>query len=131
MAHLNRAQIIGYLGQEPELKYTQSQEAVLKIRVGVSERWKAKDGTDRERTTWFSCVLWGKRGPSLEKMLRKGSQVYVEGPIRTREWDDKEGVRHWAWDLAVEEIQLLDRAPKEQDPVRERETSFGDDDIPF
>lgn len=108
MAGLNKAILIGNLGVDPELKFTQGGQAVLRIRLATTEKFKNQAGEMQERTEWHTVVVWGKRGEALHKILAKGKQIYVEGRIQTRSYDDKNGgAKRYSTDINAQEIILL------------------------
>jgi single-strand DNA-binding protein len=88
---LNRVMLLGNLGADPELRFTQSGQAVLNMRLATTESYLDKDKVRRERTDWHSVVMWGKRGEALAKILTKGSSIFIEGSLRTSSYDNKEG----------------------------------------
>ena len=105
---LNRALLIGNLGQDPELRYTQSGQAVLSLRLATNESYVNRDGERQDRTEWHSVVVWGKRGEALSKILSKGRQIFVEGRLQTRSWEDKQGGgKRYATEIVANEIILL------------------------
>ena len=91
MAGVNKAILIGNLGRDPELRYTQSGQAVASFTLATSESWTDKSGERKERTEWHRISAWGKVGELCAQYLSKGRTVYVEGRIQTRDWEDKEG----------------------------------------
>ena len=91
MASMSKTQIIGYLGSDPEIRSTTSGTNVATMNVAVSEKWKDAQGTWHESTEWFTVVLWKKQADIAAKFLKKGSMVYVEGKMKTRTWEDKNG----------------------------------------
>jgi len=102
MASVNKAIIIGNLGRDPEVRYTASGEALCNITVATSETWKDKaTGEKKEATEWHRISFFGKLAEIAGQYLKKGSQVYVEGSIRTRKWTDKEGQERYTWRFAV------------------------------
>jgi single-strand DNA-binding protein len=103
---LNRVMLIGNLGQEPELRYTQSGQAVLNLRMATTESFANRDGERQERTEWHTVTVWGKRGEALGKILAKGSKIFVEGRLQTRSWDDKQGNKRYSTDVVATEIIL-------------------------
>jgi single-strand DNA-binding protein len=105
---LNRAMFIGRLGADPELRFTQGGRAVLNFRMATSEQWVDDKGEKKESTQWHTITLWGKRAEPLSKYLAKGSRVYVEGRVETREYDDKEGIKRKATEINATDIKLLD-----------------------
>ena len=104
---LNKVLLIGNLGADPELSYTQSSQAVLKLRLATNESFVNKAGERQERTEWHRVVVWGKRAEALSKFLSKGRQLYVEGRLQTRSWEDKDGQKRFATDIVANEIILL------------------------
>lgn len=106
---LNKVMLIGNLGFDPELKYTQGNQAVLRLRLATNESYKTQSGEWQERTEWHTVIVWGKRGEALSKLLRKGSQIYIEGGLRTRQWEDKEGHKRSTTEINANEVILLDR----------------------
>jgi single-strand DNA-binding protein len=104
---LNKVMLIGNLGQDPELRFTQSKQPVMSMRIATSETFNNRDGVRQERTEWHSIVLWGKRAEALAKFLTKGTKIYVEGRLQTRTWDDKQGNKRYATEINAQEIILL------------------------
>lgn len=107
MSGLNRVQLIGHLGADPELKFTQGGQAVLKLRLATTEKIKKGDEW-QDITEWHTVVVWGKRGEALANILAKGKQVYIEGRIQTRSYEDKNGgPKRYSTDINASEIILL------------------------
>lgn len=105
---LNRVILIGRMGQEPELRYTQSQQAVLSLRMATTESYFDSNTKERkERTEWHSVVIWGKRGEALNKILSKGSRLCVEGRLQTRSWEDKQGGKRYTTEINATNVVLL------------------------
>ena len=110
MGSLNKVMIIGFLGNDPDVRYMPSGETVCTISVATTSRWKDKQsGEQQERTEWHRCVCFGKRADTMAEYLRKGSQVYIEGEIRTNKWDDKEGITRYSTEINVFQFSFLDR----------------------
>lgn len=105
---LNKVQIIGNLGNDPEVRYAQSGSAIATISVATTEKWKDKDGNSQERTEWHRVKFFGKLAEIVEKYLSKGSKVYVEGSLRTEKYTDKEGVEKYTTDIIANEMKMLD-----------------------
>ena len=103
---LNKVQLIGNLGKDPELSYTPSGVAVAKFSIATGERWKDQEGNMQERTDWHNIVVWGKQAESCGQYLAKGRQVYVEGSIRTRSYE-KDGVKRYVTEIVAQRIQFL------------------------
>jgi len=104
---LNKVQIIGHLGKEPEMRYTPSGKPVTTFSVAVSRTWNSSDGERHSDTEWFNVVAWGSLAEICKQYLTKGQQVYVEGRLQTRRWDDKEGAKHTSTELVANEMMML------------------------
>jgi single-strand DNA-binding protein len=105
---LNRVQLIGNLGMDPELKFTQGGTAMLRLRIATTETWFNKETKRRdEKTEWHTVMVWGKRAEALGGILNKGETIYVEGSIEHREWEDKEGNRRISDQVKARNVILL------------------------
>ena len=102
---LNRVMLLGNAAADPELRYTQAGQAVMSLRVATNERYQDKDKEWRERTDFHSCVVWGKRAEGLQKVLRKGTQVYLEGSLRTSSYE-KDGQKRYKTEIIVSNVVL-------------------------
>ena len=104
---LNKVMLIGNVGKDPEVRQTESGAKVASFTLATTERYKAKDGSVKDNTEWHNIVAW--RGPAevAEKYVHKGSQIYVEGRLRTRSWDDQNGAKRYTTEILAENIQLL------------------------
>lgn len=124
---LNKAMLIGNLGADPELHFTQQNRAVLKMRLATSETWM--DGDEKkERTEWHNVVLWGKRAEGLAKIITKGDRIYVEGRIETRSYE-KDGVKKYATEISALNVILLGggkRGSSGDEPSGRREAAKSD-----
>jgi single-strand DNA-binding protein len=107
---LNRAILVGNLGMDPELKYTQGGQAVLRLRIATTESFLNKAGERQERTDWHTVVVWGKRGEGLNKILSKGRTVWTEGRIQTRSWEDKDGNKRSTTEIVANQVGLAGSA---------------------
>src|SRR5690349_15526458 len=103
---LNRVMLLGNLGADPELRFTQGGQAVLNMRLATTESYLDKDKVRRERTDWHNVVVWGKRGEALAKILAKGSSVFVEGSLRTSSYDDRDGNKRYKTEVIANNIIL-------------------------
>ena len=147
MAGLNLVQLIGRLGRDPEIRYTNSGLAVTSLSIATSEEWKDKDsGQKQEKVEWHDCVSFGKQAEILERYLTKGSQIYVSGRLQTDKYD-KDGQTHYRTKIAVNNFQFLDSKKQvnsgcqnsnNQGQWRQQPQHMGqnqayhpDDDIPF
>ncbi|MFO7963276.1 MAG: single-stranded DNA-binding protein [Desulfobacterales bacterium] len=146
MAGINKAIIVGRLGRDPEVRYTADGRAVTNFSVATSDEWKDKEtGEKKERVEWHRVVAFNKLGEICGQYLSKGKQVYIEGRIQTRDWEDREGVKRYTTEIIALDVQFLGSKDdggggggvknQVRDPYADSETSFGgppsDDDIPF
>lgn len=142
MASLNKVLLIGNLGRDPELRYTPSGRAVANFSIATTDRWKDKDGQNQERTNWHNIVLWGRQAEIAKDYLRKGKQIYLEGRIQTRSYDDKEGNKKWITEVIGDRFLMLGR--KDDTPgadefppspagssAQPAASEASDDDLPF
>jgi single-strand DNA-binding protein len=104
---LNKVMIIGTLGRDPELRYTPSGRPVVSFSVATTRTWTASDGSRREETEWFNIVAWGTLAEICKTHLTKSQQVYVEGRLQTRGWEDENGTKHYRTELVANEMILL------------------------
>ncbi|MDQ7011728.1 MAG: single-stranded DNA-binding protein [Mariprofundaceae bacterium] len=146
---LNKVMLIGNLGADPETRYTQDGTCVCNIRLATTEKFKNRNGEQQERTEWHRVVLWGRLGEIANQYLRKGRQVYIEGKIETRKWQDKDGNDRYTTEIRALNMQMLggrggeggERPPASQGQKQAGEDPFAsapefadvpaDDDIPF
>jgi single-strand DNA-binding protein len=104
---VNKVLLIGRLGNNPEIRYTNGGTAVANFNIATSENWNDKNGQKQERTEWHRIVVWGKLAELCEKYLAKGRQCYVEGRLQTRSWDDKDGNKRYTTEVVASSIQFL------------------------
>lgn len=105
---LNRVTLIGNLGQDPELRYTQSNQGVLSLRMATTESYFDNNTKERkERTEWHTVIIWGKRGEALNKIITKGSRICIEGRLQTRSWEDKTGNKRYTTEIVANNVILL------------------------
>jgi len=107
MSGVNKAILVGRLGQDPELKYTNNGNAVCNFSIATSEKYKTKSGEQKEETQWHKCFAWGKTGELCAEYLSKGREVYVEGKIKTRSWETDQGEKRYATEIEVGQVQFL------------------------
>ena len=134
MAGVNKVILVGNLGADPEVRYTASGTAVARFNIATNENFKDREGNWQERTEWHRIVAWGKLAERCAQYLSKGSQVYVEGKLRSNTWE-KDGVKRTTVEIVADSLQIL--GPKRAGE-REPEAPFGppeggapEDDIPF
>jgi single-strand DNA-binding protein len=146
MSGVNKAILVGHLGADPELRHTQSGTAVATFRVATTERYNDRSGERQERTEWHRVVAWAKLAEICNNYLKKGKQVYIEGRIQTRQWEDQSGATRYTTEIVANNMVMLGRAgdvandvPAQQFPpdTAAQESSSGggggsdDDDLPF
>lgn len=108
MSSLNKVMLIGRLGQDPEVRYTQANTAVATLNMATSERYKDGNGEYQERTEWHRVVAWGRLAEICQQYLNKGSLIYVEGPLQTRQWEDKDGQKRYTTEVKALQMTMLD-----------------------
>lgn len=140
MAGVNKAIVVGNLGKDPEMRYTPSGVPVATFSVATSEEWKDKEtGSKQERTEWHRIVAWRGLAEVCGKYLRKGSQIYIEGKIQTRSWEDRDGVKRYTTEIIAQNMQMLGsparqgRAGDTDDAAyrTDEPPALPEDDIPF
>jgi single-strand DNA-binding protein len=110
---LNKAMIIGNLGRDPEMRYTQNGQAVTQFTVAVNRNYKDSSGEWKEETEWFRVVAWAALAERTAEYLRKGRKVYVEGRLQTRTWEGQDGQKHYTTELIANTVTALDPRPRE------------------
>jgi len=116
MPALNRVQLIGYLGREPETRFTPTDKKVTQFTLRVTERWRSESGELKENTEWFNIEAWGRLGEICQEYLHKGSLVYIEGRLRTDRYEEQGETRYFTRVVALG-LQMLDRKPTEEPVV--------------
>ena len=107
MGSVNKVILVGNLGRDAELRYTPGGAAVATLNMATTEVWNDKAGQKQEKTEWHRVVLWGKTAESLAEYLIKGKQIYVEGRLQTRQWDDKDGNKRYTTEIRSDRVVLL------------------------
>lgn len=129
---MNKAIVMGRLGQDVELKYTNGGQPVGNFSVATTEKWKDKDGNPQEKTEWHKITVWGKQAEIIEKYFRKGSQILLEGRIQTRQWEDKDGGKRYTTEIVLDKFEFVDKKDSNASPGGAGPgTSFDDEEIPF
>ena len=139
MASVNKVILVGNLGADPEVRYAPSGTAVSNFSLATTDQWTNKEGGKEEKTEWHRIVAFGRLGEICGEYLHKGKQVYVEGRLQTRSWEDKEGVKRYTTEIVANTMQML--GPKGRDgntgdrmgehPPVDEPLSIPDDEIPF
>ncbi len=125
---LNKVQIIGRLGRDPELRYSQSGSPVCTLSVATDEGYTDRDGKKVDRTEWHRVVLYSKAAENCNQFLKKGSLVYVEGSLQTRKWQDQQGQDRFSTEIKAQRVQFLDKKDGGKPSSSE---SYGMDTMPF
>jgi len=133
---LNKAQIIGNLGKDPELRTTQGGTSVCNFSIATTDKYKNKEGEWVENTEWHNVVVWGKLADICSQYLHKGKQVYIEGKIQTRSWDDQDGNKKYMTEIVASEMKMLGQKGDSQQsasypPAPAQVSNEPDDDLPF
>ena len=142
MSGVNKAILIGHLGSDPTVRFTSGGTAVANFNIATSERFTDKSGEKQERTEWHRIVLFGRQAEIAQQYLKKGRQVYIEGRIQTRQWEDKEGVKKYTTEIVGNVMQFLggrgdsgesssQEMPGEPAPAAAGGGGGDDDDLPF
>lgn len=140
MASLNKVQLIGNLGRDPETRYMPNGEAVTNITVATTESWKDKNtGEKKEQTEWHRVTFYRKLAEVVGQYCKKGSTIYVEGKLQTRKWTDKDGVEKYTTEIIADTMQMLGGRPQENNTPDKKSVlkpystpdNFVSDDIPY
>jgi single-strand DNA-binding protein len=137
---VNKVILVGNLGKDPEVRFTPNGRALAKFPVATSEKWTDQDGNKQERTEWHNIVVWGKQAETCGQYLAKGRQVFIEGSIRSRQYDDKDGNKRYITEIVARDVRFLGGGggsrsapePVSVPPGEDAGPGGGDeDDIPF
>ena len=139
MAGVNKVILIGRLGKDPEVRYTPSGTSVANFSMATSEEWKDREtGEKQERTEWHRIVAWRRLGEICGEYLHKGSQIYIEGRLQTRAWEDRDGNKRYTTEIVAQNMQMLSPVGKErsaepmgQNYPEEEPINIPEDEIPF
>ena len=114
---MNKVMLIGNVGQDPQIRYIDQNVCVAQIRLATTEKgYTLQNGTQvPDRTEWHTVIFWRKQAELIEKYVKKGDKLYVEGKLQTRTWDDKQGIRHQAIEIMAENMEFISRASRKQD----------------
>ena len=130
MSSLNKVTLLGWLGQEPDLKYSVNGNAVCSFSLATTEVWNDKSGSKQERTEWSRIVIYGKLAELCNQYLSKGRQAFIEGKLRTNQWEDKNGQKRYTTEIVASNVIFLGDTPGTQEE-QEQEPVYTKDDIPF
>lgn len=104
---VNKVILVGNLGRDPEMRHTQAGQSVANFTLATNERWRDKDGQQQERTEWHRIVVWGRLAEVCAEYLSKGRQIYIEGRLQTRDWEDREGNKRSTTEIVADTMQML------------------------
>ena len=127
---INKVILIGNLGKDPEIRYTQSGAAVVNFSIATTERWKGQDGQQQENTEWHNIVAWKRLAEICSEYLHKGSKVYIEGKLQTRKWQDKDGNDRYTTEIVARDMQMLTPRGAGSGGGSYGDTSGGYNDLP-
>ena len=142
MASINKVILVGHLGRDPEVRFTTGGTTVANFTLATNDVWTDKAGEKQERTEWHRIVVWGKQAEIMGEYLSKGKQVYVEGSLQTREWNDRDGNKRQTTEIRAQRVLMLGRGegkseaagasrPAEMDADPGSGPQMSEDDIPF
>lgn len=143
MSSLNQCSFIGNLGKDPEVRLLQNGKKVASFSIATSEKWKDKNtGEVKEKTEWIPCTCFDLLAGVIERFVRKGSKIFVQGQFTTRSWDDQQGVKHYKSEIQVRDLVMLDKkenqgnqggysAPSQNNQSASAYSNQQDDDLPF
>lgn len=128
---LNKVQLIGHLGADPESRFTTSGSAVTNFTLATNESWRTDDGETKEKTEWHRVVVFGKRAETVAEYMKKGQLVYVEGRLQTRSWEDKDKVKRYTTEILCDNFTMLGRKGEDGGTAPAQKDTDQDDDLPF
>jgi len=128
---LNKVQLIGHLGADPESRFTTSGSAVTNFNLATNESWKSAEGDTKEKTEWHRVVMFGKMAETAAEYMKKGQLVYIEGRLQTRSWDDKDNVKRYTTEILCDNFTMLGRKSDDAGSGSSAKESEQDDDLPF
>ena len=133
MSVLNKVTLVGHLGADPELRHTSNGTAVANFNIATTEKFTDKSGQKQERTEWHRIVTWSKLAEICGEYLKKGKQVYLEGRLQTRTWEDQHGIKRDTTEIIANQMQMLGKKDDRTEAPRAAETvpPSDDDDTPF
>ncbi len=139
MSSLNKVQLIGRAGADPELKYTATSKAVCGLSLATTDKWTDKEGKKQESTEWHRLVFWGKGAELINQYIKKGSLLYIEGSLKTRSWEDDSGQKKYSTEIHVKDFKFLSSSSQagsasqdnSQSIMTEEDHGYTTEDLPF
>jgi len=128
---LNKVQLIGHLGADPESRFTTSGSAVANLTIATNESWRSAEGETKEKTEWHRVVIFGKMAETAAEYMKKGQLVYIEGRLQTRSWEDKDNIKRYTTEVLCDSFTMLGRKTDDGSSAASSKESEQDDDLPF
>lgn len=128
---LNKVQLIGHLGADPESRFTTSGSAVANLTLATNESWRSAEGDTKEKTEWHRVVIFGKMAETAAEYMKKGQLVYIEGRLQTRSWEDKDNIKRYTTEVLCDNFTMLGRKGDGGSSPSSSKESEQDDDLPF
>ncbi len=128
---LNKVMLVGHLGGDPEVRHIPSGVAVANFNLSTNESWRDANGDIQDKTEWHRCVLFGKQAENAVKLFSKGKLVYLDGRLKTRSWEDKDGIKRYQTEVVVNNFTLLGGKGKGSSDATPQPEGGEDDDLPF
>lgn len=128
---LNKVQLIGHLGADPESRFTTSGSAVANLTLATNESWKSAEGDKKEKTEWHRVVIFGKMAETAAEYMKKGQLVYIEGRLQTRSWEDKDNIKRYTTEVLCDSFTMLGRKTDDGSSSSSSKEPEQDDDLPF
>ena len=128
---LNKVQLIGHLGADPESRFTTSGSAVANLTIATNESWRSAEGETKEKTEWHRVVIFGKMAETAAEYMKKGQLVYIEGRLQTRSWEDKDNIKRYTTEVLCDSFTMLGRKTQDGSSASSSKESEQDDDLPF
>ncbi len=128
---LNKVQLIGHLGADPESRFTTSGSAVANLTIATNESWRSAEGDTKEKTEWHRVVIFGKMAETAAEYMKKGQLVYIEGRLQTRSWEDKDNIKRYTTEVLCDSFTMLGRKADDGSSASSSKESEQDDDLPF
>ena len=128
---LNKVQLIGHLGADPESRFTTSGSAVANLTIATNESWRSAEGETKEKTEWHRVVIFGKMAETAAEYMKKGQLVYIEGRLQTRSWEDKDNIKRYTTEVLCDSFTMLGRKTQDDSSASSSKESEQDDDLPF
>ena len=128
---LNKVQLIGHLGADPESRFTTSGSAVANLTIATNESWRSAEGETKEKTEWHRVVIFGKMAETAAEYMKKGQLVYIEGRLQTRSWEDKDNIKRYTTEVLCDNFTMLGRKTQDVSSASSSKESEQDDDLPF